>query len=194
MLVTINTDGSIIEIASVSELFPNTMMPEGAPLSDYGVYEVVDNPPPTTNRYQYYENTGNISIVNGVPSFEYVVKDRPLEDIRVLVKHDIDNSFNSAVRALTESINSNEIASWTKQEVEAKAFVNDSTTSTPLIDALAASRRVSKEYLVPKILQKAAAYSAVIGAYVGKAQRLKDLADTATDIETLKLIKWDEAQ
>lgn len=67
-----------------------------------------------------------------------------------------------------------EVLSWTKQEDEARHWAADSTTDTPLVDALAAERGVDKAELVSRIIAKADAYTLAVGTMVGKRQRLED--------------------
>lgn len=74
-----------------------------------------------------------------------------------------------------------EVLSWTKQEQEARDWVADSTTETPLVDALAAERGIDKAELVGRIIAKADAYTLAVGVAVGRRQRLEDQVSAILD-------------
>lgn len=87
----------------------------------------------------------------------------------------VNQEFINSVNSLTSSIPKDEIATWTKQESEARAWIIDNNTLTPLIDAICSSRGVSKEYLVSKIIEKADAYAVAIGTLTGIRQKQEKL-------------------
>lgn len=87
----------------------------------------------------------------------------------------VNQDFTNSVNSLTTSIPKDEIATWTKQENEARAWLIDNNTPTPLIDAICSSRGVSKEYLVSKIIEKADAYTVAIGTLTGIRQKQEKL-------------------
>lgn len=83
---------------------------------------------------------------------------------------DINKEYEDAVRNLTIDTPDSEKQTWTKQESEARAYLNDSTVATPLIDSICEARGVDKEYLVNKIIEKADAYAVAIGELTGLRQ------------------------
>lgn len=89
-----------------------------------------------------------------------------------LNRHNIE--YEKKVAALTAGVPYSEIQTWTKQEAEARAYLADDTSSTPLIDSLAATRGVDKDVLVGKIIAKADAYAVAIGRLTGLRQKVED--------------------
>lgn len=87
----------------------------------------------------------------------------------------VNQEFTNSVNSLTTSIPKDEIATWTKQENEARAWFIDNNVSTPLIDAICTSRGVDKAYLVNKIIEKADAYAIAIGTLTGERQKQEKL-------------------
>ena len=83
---------------------------------------------------------------------------------------DINKEYEDAVRNLTIDIPDSEKQTWLKQENEARAYISDNTTQTPLIDAMCETRKCTKEYIVNKIIEKADAYAVVIGRLTGLRQ------------------------
>lgn len=81
--------------------------------------------------------------------------------------------FETAISSLTSSIPASEISTWTKQEQEARAYLLDSTASTPFIDAICLARGCEKSYLVGKIIEKADAYAVAVGTLTGVRQKLE---------------------
>ncbi|PPC95752.1 MAG: hypothetical protein CTY32_08630 [Methylotenera sp.] len=94
---------------------------------------------------------------------------------------------------IINGIPSIERESWKKQETEARAYVADSAASTPLIDALAATRGVDKAELVSRIINKADLFATISGQLIGKRQALEDavnaLPESATP-EDIAAISW----
>lgn len=89
---------------------------------------------------------------------------------------EIANSlYESSVASLTASVPDSEILTWTKQEQEARGWLVDSSVSTPLIDGILSVRtKYTKAELVEKIISKADAYAAAIGALTGARQAEED--------------------
>lgn len=85
----------------------------------------------------------------------------------------VNADFETAISNLTSSIPTSEISTWAKQESEARAYLVDSTASTPFIDAISLARGVDKSYLVDKIIEKAEVYTAVVGTLTGVRQKLE---------------------
>ena len=85
----------------------------------------------------------------------------------------VNADFETTISNLTSSIPTSEISTWAKQESEARAYLVDSTASTPFIDAISLAREIDKSYLVDKIIEKADAYTAVVGRLTGVRQKLE---------------------
>ena len=100
-----------------------------------------------------------------------VVKTERNDKSYLLSKANAD--FETAISSLTSSIPTSEISTWTKQEQEARAYLLDSTASTPFIDAICLARGCEKSYLVGKIIEKADAYAVAVGTLTGVRQKLE---------------------
>lgn len=105
----------------------------------------------------------------------------------------INRDSENAINAISNTYPASEVLSWPKQEQEARAFL-EGQASTPLIDALAEARNVTKEYLVDKIIEKSDQFAVLSGALIGKRQKLEDqllaLPPNAS-AEAIAAIKWD---
>lgn len=88
---------------------------------------------------------------------------------------DINKEYEDAVRNLTIDTPDSEKQTWLKQENEARAYISDNTTQTPLIDAMCEARNCTKEYMVNKIIEKADAYAVAIGRLTGIRQAKEKL-------------------
>lgn len=92
---------------------------------------------------------------------------------------EIKAQYESAVKAMIGDTDRSEMASWTKQESEARAWINDNAASTPVIDNLLIGRNMgeTKAQLVAKIIAKAdayaVAYAQVLGMYHAKQKALE---------------------
>jgi len=93
-------------------------------------------------------------------------------------KNQVNSDYEQQVNALTQGVPEAEIKTWTKQELEARGYLADVTTPTPLIDALCAARVVPKDYLVAKIIEKADMYAVAVGSLTGIRQRAEDELNT----------------
>ena len=100
-----------------------------------------------------------------------VVKTERNDNDYLLTKANAD--FEASVSRLTASIPRSEVATWTKQEQEARAYLLDSNALTPLIDAICLTREGDKSYLVGKIIEKADAYAVAVGELTGVRQKLE---------------------
>lgn len=113
-----------------------------------------------------YDEEGNITNPDVVAILDAEAKGQ--------AKNQVNTDYEAQVNALTEGVPEAEIKTWTKQELEARAYQANNTASTPLIDALCEARGVSKDYLVGKIIDKAEMYAVAIGSLTGARQKAED--------------------
>lgn len=83
----------------------------------------------------------------------------------------IEATFAKQVKQITAGYSADEIKTWDKQVAEAEAFTADATAPTPLLDAIAAVTGDAKGDLAGKVITKANAYSAAVGAALGAKQK-----------------------
>lgn len=110
-------------------------------------------------------------------------------------KLNIEAIFNTRIAIVTENATPEEIASWDKQEAEARAWLADDTASTIMIDILLVQRDngETKAELVDKIILKADTYLAAYATDLGTLQRGIKRAEAATtkaDLDALAF--WTE--
>lgn len=105
----------------------------------------------------------------------------------------ISNAYEAAVAEITAGYPDKEIASWAKQEREARAWLLDANALTPWIDGAAAARGITKAELVDKIIVEADALAPIHGGLTGKRQKLRDQIDalgTPPTQQQLDAIQW----
>lgn len=105
----------------------------------------------------------------------------------------INAAYEAAVNALTAGYPDDEIASWPKQEREARAWAADNAVATPWIDAASQARGITKTVLANLIIAQADALAPLHGALTGKRQKLRDQIDAlgANPTEAqLAAIQW----
>lgn len=83
----------------------------------------------------------------------------------------INQTFEEEIAAIKEGYTEDEIKSWSQQLAEAEAYQANQAASTPLLDAILATRGGTKSELVTKIATNAAAYAYVFGQALGKKQK-----------------------
>lgn len=113
-----------------------------------------------------------------------------LAELKTVKKAEISTSFEKTMQQITTGYSPNEIASWSKQEQEARAFTAVALSPTPLIDALANTRGVPKAALSARIIAKADFFAGISGQLIGKRQGLEDSVDAATSKTALAAINW----
>lgn len=143
-------------------------------------------------RRTFNEHDGIWSLVN-----DEVVKlplpKATLAELKAEKLTEINASFNQQMRVVIGNVPDYEIASWSKQETQARAYQLDNSALTPQLDNLAAMRGITKADLVTRIIAKADLFACISGTLIGKRQGLEDeldaLPETAT-AEDVAAIAW----
>lgn len=96
----------------------------------------------------------------------------------------LKNMFDNNMRTLINT-SDYEANTWTKQEMEARAWNTDNTVSTPFIDSLLFSRNngETKQSLVTRIIANADAYNKSYATGLGIFQMQVKAANTAASID-----------
>lgn len=105
----------------------------------------------------------------------------------------ISAAYEAAVSALISGYPPNEVASWPKQETEARAWLKDSNAPTPWIDSAATARGIPKIDFIAKVIEQADALAPMHGALSGKRQYLRDQIDALgpnATAQQLDAIQW----
>lgn len=144
---------------------------------------------PFVNGNRDYEEYKQWVKDGGVPEPEFTDA-KLLENSKETKRSTIRQDYENSVKAMTGNTDPAEMASWTKQEQEARAWIADNTAITPIIDNLIIGRAMgeSKADLVAKIITKAdayaVAYAQVLGAYHAK-QKAIEVATTVAVVEAI---------
>lgn len=125
--------------------------------------------------------------VDTQPEYELLEIDNPYKEdgtfIELTDKHlspflmaSANTEFEQAIAAMTAGVPKEEQMTWTKQEEQARAYLADSATITPLLDKilLHRSKFANKTELAEKIVEKADMYEAAVGDLIGKRQAIED--------------------
>ena len=101
---------------------------------------------------------------------------------------EINATYDAATSALVSTYPQTELLTFDKQEQEARAWTEDSSAETPLVDMLAAGRQMDKAELVRRIIAKADAFALATGYLTGQRQRYEDLLNEAKTLEEVEAI------
>jgi hypothetical protein len=95
------------------------------------------------------------------------------DQVKVKNKNDaILKSFEFNVEKLIEGYPQFERDTFSVQDSEARAWLLDNTTSTPLIDAISSSRGIEKSELINKIIIKSDKFKSMVGTVIGEKQKI----------------------
>lgn len=101
---------------------------------------------------------------------------------------EINAACQSILEALTPTYPERELTTFDKQESEARAYLADDTSPTPLLSALAAARGIGLDDLVQRVIIKADAFAAASGNIIGQRQALEDRLDEARTMDDVQAI------
>ena len=111
-----------------------------------------------------------------------------LEEAKADKLEEINAAADSAIAMLTATYPNREIATFDKQEAEARAYAADPTASTPLLSALSQARGIELPELVRRVIAKADAFAVASGSIIGQRQALEDRLDACTTMEEVRAI------
>lgn len=111
-----------------------------------------------------------------------------LDEAKAAKLEEINAAADSAIAMLTATYPNREIATFDKQEAEARAYAADATASTPLLSALAEARGIDLPELVRRVIAKADAFAVASGSIIGQRQALEDRLDEAQTVEDVQAI------
>ena len=94
---------------------------------------------------------------SGIPAVTF-------ETVKAVRLSEINTAADRAISTLTATYPDREIATFDKQESEARAYAADATASTPLLSALAQARGIPLPDLVERVLAKADAFAVASGS------------------------------
>lgn len=103
-------------------------------------------------------------------------KESVIFDARIKFNKDVDD---------LNTVSTNELISWQKQEVEARAYLIDNKVSTPLIDSIITSRDLNEDKIafINRVIEKADKYNTGYGILLGKLQSYIKKVNLCTTVE-----------
>jgi hypothetical protein len=117
----------------------------------------------------------------------------PTQGERVAAAHfRIMGDYEQAIYQMTAMYPPAEVASWPKQEAEARAYVLDNEANTPWLSGASSARGINKANLSDMIIRNADALAPRYGELTGYRQVLRDQIDALVDPtqEQLDAIQW----
>lgn len=93
----------------------------------------------------------------------------------------INSDCENAIGQISATYPASEVASWPKQEAEARNFIKNEQAHTPLLNAMAASREIDKGELAARIIAKSDVFAIISGDLIGRRQKLEDELDLISD-------------
>jgi hypothetical protein len=143
-----------------------------AELNDAG-YTIKADPPPSAQPWQRVVWDGE----------RWTTPDRDLADVQAETRAAVRQEAESRLRPLLDEYNEPERLSWERQLEQARAFKADSTASTPLMDALATARGLTRDQMADRIIGAADTFESQAGAILGLQQAAEGAAKNATTAE-----------
>ena len=109
----------------------------------------------------------------------YRVVDRGFTDEYIYKRKlgEVNDECNRYLEEAISSYPSTEVASFDKQEAEARAYLADPTAELVLLPVLAVARGISLDELVKKVLIKATMFAKYTGFMIGQRQKFEDQLD-----------------
>lgn len=111
-----------------------------------------------------------------------------LEEAKTAKLTEINAATDRAIAALTATYPDREIATFDKQEAEARAYSADPTAPTPLLSALSQARGVELPELVRRVIAKADAFAVASGSIIGQRQALEDRLNACATLEEVEAL------
>lgn len=118
----------------------------------------------------------------------YVPPVPTLEEAKAAKLTTINAATDRAIAALTATYPDREIATFDKQEAEARAYTVNPTAPTPLLSALSKARGVPLDELARRVLVKADAFAVASGCIIGQRQALEDRLDACATVEEVEAL------
>lgn len=176
----------IVEITSPSRFFAAN---NPADFGLTGPHEVIGR-----DELQYDEDTQKPSEQD---DGSWTAVDLPFEQARQNKLNSFQQTYEQNMQTVREGYSESEIASWDKQEKEARAWQADNSAETPFLDVLAQARGIAKADLVAKVIAKADLATQYTAQQTGIRQALEDAIDAEAakaepSVAALRQITWPE--
>ena len=116
----------------------------------------------------------------------------PVDWYRAAKAAELDQAYRATVAAIAGWVDVAEMASWQKQEAEARAVLASPGNAAPFIEGLRGTRGKgeSKVQLAQKIVDKADAFATAYAPVLGRRHARMDALDAAQTVEGINAIVW----
>ena len=116
----------------------------------------------------------------------------PLGWYKAMKNGEIAGAYQGVVQAIAGQVEPVEMASWPKQEQQARAYLADQNAPTPLLDGLLVGRNLgeTKAELAQKIVANADGYQVAYSTVLGKYQSLMKQLEAATTPAQVDALRW----
>lgn len=156
--------------------------PRQEDLDEWGAFELQPDQPPTAD----IVTATNIAeqLEDGLWYRVYETRSYTQEELTQHQRNSLQqvNSYmDHIVNNLADYYPPYERDTWPQQESEAKAYANDNTTLTPVMDAIMGERGLTDRLqFANNVIAKADAYRALAASYAGRRQSYRDRINNAT--------------
>lgn len=130
--------------------------------------------------------SGNITEHDDAPIIPITLEQA--KDIKLI---EATENYKASISTLVGNTDQYEIASWAKQEAEARAYIADKTITTPLLSGMVVARGLGETVadLAKIVIAKADAYQAAYATILGAYQAKQKAIAAATTVEEVQAIK-----
>jgi hypothetical protein len=168
--------------------------PDGSLLGFYtdDIHELIPDPHIKLTNEEWQDcvnNPGLRKVDSGAKKIIVFTPPPPvLDDVKASKFAEINAAADAALASVTSAYPDSERTSWDKQETEARAWLLDGSTATPLLDGIIAGRGMDKATLVGKVIAKADAFAMLAGGVFGQRQAFEDTVLSATTVAEVNAI------
>lgn len=147
---------------------------------------------------------GAISVIPPAPSCYHIWRDdewiltseaveKQLADVKAAKLAEINRAAQTCIdkAAGLDKVPEFEVATWTLQAIEAKAWYADKSADTPTLDAIAEARGIPAEVLKQKAYEKAIKFELLTAHIAGLRQAAEDKIKAAKTVEDVQAITYD---
>ena len=120
---------------------------------------------------------------------------RTLDEVRSDKSVEIRETGDVRLAALAVPYLGKEREAWDAQQREARAYLADSTSKTPMLSSMATTRGITFDAMIEKVMENVTLYETAVGVILGQQQALLDMVDaivedTPSSLEAMKAITW----
>lgn len=108
-----------------------------------------------------------------------------LERSKVEAYATINDKCDQLIGQLVVSYPKYEVETFSKQELQARAYLANGAASTPMLDYIASQRGLTRGQLASKIMAKVTVFETIAGNAVGYRQRLESAVNSASTVDEI---------